>query len=124
MNSIMLFYLIACHALMDYALQGDAMAVCKCRRANHPLQKSVPWFYWLSAHAMLHGMAVGVVIRWFGYDMVTATTFAIIETVIHWFVDLGKCEQFFNIHVDQGIHIACKIAWWAMLVNGNFAING
>ena len=75
----MLFFLLAGHALMDFALQGEAMATCKCRHANHPLQQSVPWYYWMTAHALLHGAAVGLVVRWFGYDMKLAVAFAIAE---------------------------------------------
>jgi hypothetical protein len=114
----MLFYLFAAHALMDYALQTDAIATCKCRNTANPIQESVPWYYWLTAHALLHGAAVGVVIKWFGYSFETATAFAIAETVIHWFIDLGKCEGRFNIHVDQALHIACKLLWWGLLLAG------
>ena len=59
----LLFFLIAGHALMDFALQPDPMAVCKCRRANHPLKAVVPWYYWLTSHALVHGGMVGAVVR-------------------------------------------------------------
>ena len=114
----MLFFLLAGHALMDYALQSDAMATCKCRHANLPLQKSVPWWYWLTAHAVLHGAAVGVVVAWFGYGMPLAVAFAVAETVVHWAADCAKCESLFNIHVDQLIHVLSKVAWWALLAGG------
>ncbi len=111
----MLFFLLAGHALMDFALQTDAIAACKCRRANHPLQRSVPWFYWLGAHAMMHGLAVGVIVRWFGHDWTVATGLAIAETVVHAFIDMAKCEKLFNIHVDQALHALCKLLWWGLL---------
>ena len=37
---------------------------------------------------------------------------ALIEAVVHWFIDLGKCEKLYNIHVDQGLHMICKVIWW------------
>jgi hypothetical protein len=111
----MLFFLLAGHALMDFALQSDAMAVCKCRRTDNPLQKSVPWYYWLTAHCLLHGAAVGVVLHWTTGNWDLAVAFALIETVVHWFIDLGKCEKYYSIHVDQGLHIACKVLWWGLI---------
>jgi hypothetical protein len=114
----MLFFLLAGHALMDFALQSDVMAACKCRRSNHPVQQGVPWYYWLTAHALLHGLAVGVVIRWWGYDWPPAVGFALAEFVAHWLIDLAKCERLFNIHVDQALHGLCKVAWWGLLVGG------
>ena len=119
----MLLFLLAGHALMDYALQTDPMAVCKCRRSNHPLQQSVPWYYWMTAHALLHGATVGVLIRW-GYgdlwgDAVwnLALGFAVAETIAHWLIDYGKCEKFISIHTDQALHVLCKVAWWGLLAS-------
>lgn len=111
----MLFFLLAGHALMDYSLQGDAMAACKCRRSTHPAAQSVPWYYWLTAHALLHGAAVGALVHWGYNDWNLALGFAIAETVLHWVIDFGKCERLYSIHVDQGMHVLCKVAWWALL---------
>jgi hypothetical protein len=110
----LLFFLVAGHALMDYSLQNDSMAVCKCRKANSPLAASVPWYYWLTSHALLHGAAVGAIFHWMGFDWTVVAALATAETVIHWFVDLGKCEKLYSLHVDQAIHILCKIAWWTL----------
>ncbi len=114
----LLVFFIAGHALMDFALQGDAMANCKCRKANHPLQKAVPWYYWMSAHAMLHGAMVGAVVYWAKFDMMTVAAYAMLEALIHWIIDIAKCEGHTNIHQDQILHILCKIGWAFMLVNG------
>ncbi|MCI0705772.1 MAG: DUF3307 domain-containing protein [Planctomycetia bacterium] len=115
----LLFFLIAAHALMDFALQTDPMAVCKCRKANNPLQATVPWYYWLTAHAFLHGAAVGVVIRWvWEAEWVVVAAFAFAETFIHWFIDLGKCEKLYSMHIDQALHVICKIAWWGLIAGG------
>ena len=114
----MLFFLLAGHALMDYSLQNDAMAVCKCRRTTNPLQQAVPWYYWLTAHALLHGAAVGVIIKWSGAEYNLAVVFGLTETILHWLIDLGKCEKLYSIHIDQGLHVLCKVAWWALFYSG------
>ncbi len=120
----MLFFLIvfflAGHALMDFALQGDAMATCKCRKANSPLQKAVPWYYWMSAHAILHGAMVGFIIRFSDVNITpqTVAAYAALETLFHWLIDVAKCEGHTNIHADQALHILCKLVWALMLVNG------
>lgn len=111
----MLFFLLAGHALMDYALQGDAMARGKCRRAADAGAQPVPWYYWLTAHAILHGAAVGAVVQWGYGDWNLAVGFAVAETAAHWLIDLGKCERLYSIHLDQGLHVLCKIAWWALI---------
>jgi Protein of unknown function (DUF3307) len=105
-----LFLLIVGHAIMDYALQSDAMAIEKNRHSITPLQKAVPWYYWLTAHSLCHGGAV-----WF----ITHSPFlALAETVIHWIIDFAKSEKWTNIHADQALHVACKIVWYAMIVYG------
>ncbi len=111
----LLFFLITAHALMDYSLQNDSMAGCKCRKSTNPIAASVPWYYWLTSHAFLHGAAVGVIFRWMNFDWNVVTAVAMAETVIHWFTDYGKCEKWYSLHVDQAIHISCKIAWWALV---------
>lgn len=112
------FFLIAGHALADYALQSDAMAVCKCRKAGHRLQATVPWYYWLTAHALIHGGTVGFIVKWWGYSNDAAVILGLAETVIHWFIDTGKCEKFYGMAVDQMLHVVCKVAWWALLAQG------
>lgn len=114
----MLFYLLAGHALMDYALQGDAMAVCKCKGAKHPAADAVPWYYWLTAHTLLHGATVAVVVRWYGYGEQVAIGLGLTETVIHWVIDYGKCSGWFGIHLDQFFHVLCKVAWVTLLGYG------
>lgn len=114
----MLFFLLAGHALMDYALQSEAMATCKCRRADGPAARAVPWYYWLTAHALLHGAAVGTVLQ-VGYgDWNLAVGFAVAETAAHWAIDLGKCERLYTIHVDQALHVLCKFVWWGLIAGG------
>ncbi|HSQ57971.1 MAG TPA: DUF3307 domain-containing protein [Gemmata sp.] len=111
----LLFYLLATHALMDYALQSETIATCKCRGCDSPIARSVPWYYWLTAHTVLHGAAVGMVVYWFGKGWNTVAAYAVAETVCHWLIDFGKCEKWYSIHVDQGLHVLCKLVWFALL---------
>ena len=106
----MFFALLVGHAVCDYPLQAGPMAAEKCRRSATDLQRSVPWYYWLSAHALIHGGAVG---------LITGSLFlGLLETVVHWFIDFGKCEDWYGIHVDQALHVGCKVVWCVFLFYG------
>ena len=37
---------------------------------------------------------------------------------VHWLIDFGKCEKWFGIHVDQGLHVACKVLWCVLIWQG------
>ena len=65
------------------------------------------WWYWLTAHALVHGGAV--------YLVTNSLVFGIIETVIHWITDYAKCEGWIGMHQDQGIHIGCKLGYAIIL---------
>ena len=108
-----LFFLLSGHALADFTLQTDTMAKGKNRNRKvdmsliPPGQKYVPcWPYWLTAHALIHGGIVAIV---------TGNVYlGIAEAVAHWIIDFGKCENWYGIHVDQGLHMLCKIFWWIL----------
>lgn len=110
---MMFVKLLMGHALCDFSLQSDSMA--KGKNRNKPVDMSVvppnqkyqvTWYYWLSSHALIHGMAV-----W----LITGNIyFGIGETLAHWAIDFGKCESWYGIRADQSAHIACK-ALWAIL---------
>jgi hypothetical protein len=106
----LLFWLIVAHQLMDFALQTPNIAVEKNRHSSSPLQREVPWFYWMTAHAFLHGGAVALVTHSVGYG--------ILETGVHWLIDFAKCEGLTNIHIDQFLHYLCKVLWVIMIMNG------
>ncbi len=105
------FALIAGHALADFALQSDVMAKGKnWRTPSTPPEgqpANVTWPYWLSAHAAIHGGVVGLItgIWWLG----------LAEFVIHWLIDLAKCSRITNVHMDQCLHVLCKVVWLAFL---------
>jgi Protein of unknown function (DUF3307) len=107
------FALLVGHAIADFPLQAGPMATEKCRHSTSPLQTAVPWYYWLTAHAVIHGGFV--------YWLTGSLTLGLLETVIHWFIDFGKCEKWFGIHVDQGLHVACKVLWCVLIAQGTLS---
>jgi hypothetical protein len=104
------FALLASHAVCDFALQSDAMAKGKNRHNRTtppPGAKYQPsWTHWLTAHAMIHGAGVALVtgIWWLGA----------LEAVCHWLIDFNKCDNRIGMNTDQGLHLACKVAWLAI----------
>ena len=105
----MIFMLLAGHALADFSLQSDAMAKGKNRHNKTtppPNAKYTPcWPYWLTAHALIHGMVVAVItgIWWLG----------LVETVWHWIIDFMKCDSLIGVHFDQFMHVIVLLAIWA-----------
>ena len=98
-----LYWLLCGHFLGDYVFQSDWVAINKSRHTN---KTPVHWGYVLTSHAVVHGVMVSLVTQniWFG----------IAETVAHFVIDFGKCENWYGIHVDQGLHGLCKIIWWIL----------
>jgi hypothetical protein len=107
-----LFWLLAGHALADFAIQPDAMARGKSRhfvpRQAESRKAETIWPYWLTSHALIHGAAVALATG--------CVPLGIAETVAHWLIDFGKCEDWYGFHVDQAAHVACKLAWAVWLV--------
>ena len=99
----LLFLLVAGHAVCDFSLQNEAIALEKNRHSTSALQRHVPWFYWLSAHALTHGLAVALT--------TSSVVLGVLETLAHWVIDFGKCEKWYSIHIDQTLHVLCKVAW-------------
>ncbi len=97
------FYLLVVHAILDFPLQGDSVAVNKNPNANTELQKHVPWYYWILSHALAHGGGVAFITG--------SVLLGFFETVCHFLIDYGKCNKKYSIHGDQVLHILCKITW-------------
>ena len=111
----LLWWLIVGHAVMDFWAQSDALAQMKNRKRSNtrvpPGQKpQTMWAYALTAHALHHGFAVAFITGSVGLGVA--------ETVWHWFIDFGKCENWYGIHVDQALHLVCKCAWLTVVVYG------
>lgn len=102
----MVLLLCAVHFVADFPLQGDFVAKFKNRHAPDT-GMGVVWPWCLTAHAAAHGLAVGVVTG--------SVALGLAEFFVHWAIDFGKCEGWFNFHVDQGAHLSCKILWTALL---------
>ena len=94
--------MVAGHFIADYVFQTDAIATGKNRHLD-PAKFGVNWWYWMTAHSITHGLAV--------YFVTGSVGFGLAETVAHWFIDFGKCEKRYGLHVDQGLHILCKVMW-------------
>lgn len=90
-----LFWLLCVHALTDFSLQTDAMAKGKNR---HVSTSPVGWPYWLTAHVLIAGGGVGLVL---GSPLIGA-----LYALSHWVTDWAKCEGRTTIHIDQAIHLA------------------
>ena len=101
------FKLIIGHAIADFWAQSDALARMKNRhRATTPPPGQIPmtvWPYALTAHALMHGAAVWIITG--------SVWLCVAETVAHWLIDFGKCENWYGIHADQSAHIVCKGVW-------------
>jgi hypothetical protein len=106
------FGLIGSHAVCDFALQSDSMAKGKNRHNRTtppPGAKYQPsWMHWLGAHAMIHGLGVGLVtgVWWLG----------VLEAIAHATIDYNKCENRYGINTDQALHYACKLVWLTILI--------
>lgn len=100
------FWMLVGHGLGDFALQGDWMVKNKNpkrhRRATGE-RRDLMWIHVLSAHALIHGGAVALAtgMVWLG----------IAETIAHWLIDYGKSNRLYGFHVDQFLHIGCKLVW-------------
>jgi hypothetical protein len=107
------FQLLVGHALGDYVFQRDIMAKSKSRHADI-FQSAGPgfpaWYYWLISHALVHG---GIV-----FLITGSVLLGLIETVLHTIIDFFKCEHWFNLHVDQVLHILCKLAYIYIIYQG------
>ncbi len=92
--------LLAGHAVADYPLQGDFLAMGKNRAKPSPL---IPWYQALGAHAAIHGGFVAVItgVWWLG----------VAEAVAHALIDDAKCTGKIGFNTDQALHIACKALW-------------
>jgi hypothetical protein len=96
---ILFFKLLIGHALADYALQDDMMV----HRKNRRDLGYGPWCYWMTAHALINAGAVWIVSA--------SAVCAVAELVLHWAIDFSKCEKWTNPHLDQLLHVCCKIGY-------------
>jgi Protein of unknown function (DUF3307). len=98
----LLLQLIAWHFICDYVLQTDAIATGKNLKLNKA-QYGVDWYYWMTAHAITHSLAV--------YYLTFDIRLTIFELLAHWWIDYRKCLGKINLHTDQSLHILCKLSY-------------
>lgn len=98
-----LFYLLAAHALADYALQSEYVARAKNPNYQRKSEGEPYWWMVLGAHSMIHGGLVGLVT---GMWMLGAA-----EAVVHAYTDYLKCKGRIGILTDQVVHVGAKVLW-------------
>jgi hypothetical protein len=120
--------LLVGHALADYPFQGDFLARAKNHAAPIP---GVPWIHGLLWHAVIHGGAVGLIM--------SSTLLGTLEVLMHAGIDYAKCAGWFErmgtpisaytaargemaqrcaFHIDQALHVACKVLWVLLYAGG------
>lgn len=105
---VLLFKLLMAHAVCDYGLQSDYMAKTKSR--EHGVDGL--WIHSLIMHAMTH--AAGV------YIVTQSPGLALAELVAHTAIDHAKCRGAFNLHIDQAMHVVCKILWCGIALSWRY----
>lgn len=99
-SGLEMFALLAMgHFVCDFGLQNDRMAVEKCPGRDATL----PWQWWLTAHAGIHGFLVAV--------LTGLPLLGLAEWAVHALVDIGKCRGRYGLGVDQALHLLCKLVW-------------
>ena len=102
-----LFFAFAiAHALADFPLQGEFLAIQKSRRTAN--DRSM-WVVALTAHCLIQAGGVWLISGSMAY--------AAAELFLHALIDFGKGEQRFGIMVDQGLHLLCKLVYALMLTH-------
>ncbi|UGY23750.1 DUF3307 domain-containing protein [Bradyrhizobium septentrionale] len=104
-----LFWMLICHAVADYPLQGDWLSKAK----NHTLSLvsgEVIWPGAMLSHAAIHAGAV---------KLATGSwLLAGAELVAHAVIDFTKCSGRIGYSADQGLHVTCKAIWFCALLSG------
>lgn len=98
--------LFALHFVGDFGVTNDA--VYRGRINQIP---DIPWSWWLTGHAALHGIFVGAVLGF---------SFGLAEFVAHWVTDALKplmLSRKAGFYIDQAVHLASKIVWWYVATN-------
>jgi len=103
-----LWWLLAAHALTDYAWQSDFIATYKHPHYDGEKRAQVgPWWWTMGAHALINGAGVAWVCRHWQLGLV--------ETIVHFITDTLKCLGIIGTKTDQAIHLLSKVAyayWW------------
>lgn len=103
----MFFALVIGHAVADYPLQGEFLAMCKNRRflvrLKDPARPPELWVYCMAAHCLIHAGAVWLITG--------SVVLGVVELVLHWALDQAKCEGKTTFATDQWGHVLCKAGY-------------
>lgn len=95
------------HALMDFPLQGEYIATGKnwrlLKRLADPARPPAIWIWCMLAHCLMHGGAVWAITGSFFLGLV--------ESTVHWMIDVAKCSGRTGFHQDQALHYLCKLSY-------------
>ena len=111
-GAVLLFAFLIGHALADFPLQGQFLAVGKDRGGDLGgiTGTSWPpgmWAYCLTMHSLIHAGAV-----WF---ISGSVVLGLVEFVLHWFIDKAKSANLTGFYTDQILHALCKIGYVVVL---------
>jgi hypothetical protein len=112
------FALLIGHAVADYPLPGEFLALGKNHKVTPDWRfmksESVRglWVHCLTAHSLIHAGFVWAISGVF--------VLGVIEFVLHWAIDFIKSAGITNLHVDQLLHVFCKVLYVALLHFGLF----
>ena len=115
---VLFFAFVIGHAFADYPLQGEFLALQKNHRLP-PGEKpdgapKLLWFHCLTAHSLIHGGFVWLIS---GVPLL-----GVAEFILHWVIDFMKSEGVTNFHVDQTLHILCKVGYVVLIYGGYISI--
>lgn len=97
--------LVMGHIFADFVFQSEFMSAAK--NQNKTPYKDVPWWIILLYHSAIHG---GIV--WF---LTGSGLLGYIECVLHFLIDMYRCEGKYSFAIDQLLHISCKLLWAALI---------
>ena len=115
-HALVLFYaLIMGHAVADFPLQGRFLAMAKDRHNKLPSSEGegfprTLWIFALTVHSLIHGATLWLITG--------SVVFALAENIVHWFIDLAKCEKLTTFSQDQGLHVLCKAVFAILAFRG------
>ena len=102
-----LFALCIGHAVADFPLQGEFLATGKNRRflihLGDPSRPVQIWVVCMTMHCLVHTGAVWLITG--------SALLAAVEFVIHWGIDVAKCEGKTTFNQDQCLHVLCKVGY-------------
>ena len=105
LSALQMFFALAIgHALADFPLQGEYLALGKNRRylenLGDPMRPPEIWISCMGAHCLIHAGAV--------WAVTGSALLGAVDLVLHWTLDVSKCAGRTNYTQDQIMHLVCK----------------